>query len=252
MSQNEHIQVSTEKGVMTIRINRPDKKNALTGAMYGAMTDAIHAAGKDSDVKVVVIAGAEGCFTAGNDLADFQSRALSGNVGASPGLTFIRALAGLDKPIIAAVQGLAIGIGVTMLLHCDFVYAGESARFKTPFVDLGLCPEAGSSLLLPLLIGSRRANEMLLLGATLDSKEAGDCGLATRVYADNVLEQQAQEHAKTLAAKPAKALRISKNLIKQAWNQQVAHAIDIEGTRFGELLQSDECQAILASFFNKS
>jgi len=248
---SEHIDVTVENKIMTVRIQRPEKKNALTVAMYGAIKDAVEEAGTRDDVHVVLIRGTDDCFTAGNDLGDFQRRSGDSSSGEGSGLSVIRALMELDKPVIAAINGLAIGIGVTMLAHCDFVYVGESARLRAPFVDLGLCPEAGSSLLLPLLIGPRRAADMLLAADTLTGAEAAACGLASAVYPDAELYQRAQERAKLLAAKPPVAMRESKRLMQRVNKDQVSHAITVEGEKFAELLRAPEAQNIIAAFFQK-
>lgn len=246
--QTEHIDVSVNDAIMTIRIQRPDKKNALTTAMYGAMKAAVEDAAQRDDVRVVLLQGTDDCFTAGNDLGDFQRRGQSDTNEESVALRFIGSLMALDKPVVAAVNGLAIGIGVTMLLHCDFVYVGESAALRTPFVDLGLCPEAASSLLLPLMVGARRAADILLAADTLSGSEAVACGLANAVFADSELMQRAREQALKLASKPPMAMRQSKRLLKRAWAEQVRQTIEVEGQVFGELLRSPEAQAIIGAF----
>lgn len=247
-----HIVVEQADGVLSLRMQRPEKKNALTMAMYGAMREALQAADADSEVKAILIAGTEDCFTAGNDLADFQQRAGSSEPGASSGLDMIAALMECDTPVVAAVNGIAIGIGTTMLLHCDFVYAGRSAVFSTPFVDLGLSPEAASSLLLPLVAGPRRAAEMLLAGESLSAEEALTCGLVSRVVDDGDTLARAQAQAARLAQKPREAVRLSKRLLKRFWSQAVAETLDYERERFAERLQSEEAQAAFAAFFARS
>ena len=247
----EHIAAVVTETVLTLGIRRPEKKNALTGAMYKAMTKALQQAQAREDIRVVVLQSEADCFTAGNDLADFHDRAPQENPAKGPALSFIGELAALDKPIVAAVNGLAVGVGTTMLLHCDFVYAGRSAQLRTPFIDLGLCPEAASSLLLPLIAGPRRANRMLLLGETLTAEEAQACGLVTGIVADAELHGYARAQALKLAAKPPRALADSKRLLKRVWAEQVRRTIALEGELFGQLLRMPEAQAIIASFLNR-
>lgn len=246
----EHIKAEVADGVLVLAIHRPAKKNALTAAMYNALAAGVRQAAERDDVRVLLLEGTADCFTAGNDLDDFRARAeASEPLQTSPALEFVADLTALDKPVVAAVNGLAIGIGTTLLLHCDFVYAGESARLRTPFVDLGLCPEAASSLLLPLIAGPRRAAEMLLMGETLDGRAAAECGLVTRVYPDAELAAAARDQAARLAAKPAGALRASKRLLKRAWAEQVRQVMAVEGDQFGALLRAPEARAILDAFF---
>ncbi|HEX8108838.1 MAG TPA: enoyl-CoA hydratase-related protein, partial [Kofleriaceae bacterium] len=178
----QHVRVTTADRVTTIRLDRPDKKNAITIEMYDALCAALEAAAADPAVRAVVSGGTRDCFTAGNDLGDFARAAQGGDT--SSGRRFLHTLAGFDKPLIGAVAGVAIGIGTTMLLHCDLVYAAPTARFRTPFVDLALVPEAGSSLLLPALVGARRAAQLLLLGEQLDAQAALAWGLITAVVDD--------------------------------------------------------------------
>lgn len=244
--------IDQANGILTLRMQRPEKKNALTRAMYGAMREAVQAAEDTPDIKAILITGTEDCFTAGNDLADFQQRATAAEPQESAGLQMIEALMSCDTPIIAAVNGLAIGIGTTMLLHCDFVYAGRSARFSTPFVDLGLCPEAASSLLLPLVAGPRRAAEMLLAGESLDAEAALACGLISAVVDDVETLPRALAQAERLAQKPRESVRLTKRLLRRFWSQAVAETLDYERDRFAERLGSEDVQAALTAFFARA
>lgn len=230
------VRVTTEAGVMTILIDRPAKKNALDGATYRAMTEALVAATGDAAVRVVVVTGGRDIFTSGNDLGDFaRIRAGGGDLAA---MDFLRALAACPRPVVAAVAGWAVGIGTTMLLHCDFVYAAPSARFKTPFVDLGLCPEAGSTLLLPAVIGSRHAAELLMLGAEVDAAAARSWGLVNEVVEDPVA--RAAEVAATLARRAPGALRATKALLRRVSAAAVEATMAAEAEAFLERLRSEE------------
>ncbi|HEX5513971.1 MAG TPA: enoyl-CoA hydratase-related protein [Gammaproteobacteria bacterium] len=247
-----HIIEERSNGVLTLRMQRPDKKNALTVAMYDQMRAAVEAANNDAEVGAIVVTGTADCFTAGNDLLDFQQRATAANPPPSSGLRMIETLMACDTPIVAAVNGLAIGIGTTMLLHCDFVYAGRSAVFRTPFVDLGLCPEAASSLLLPLVAGPRRAAEMLLAGDSMKADEALACGLVSRVFDDAETLPRALAQAERLAQKPRESVRLSKRLMRRFWAAAAAETLDYERDQFATRLKSEDAQAALASFFARS
>lgn len=248
----DHVRIETAQGIMSIRFNRPEKKNALTQAMYAAAADAMMAAAEDNAVRALLIAGTDDCFTAGNDLQDFQERATSATPRPSAGLRMIEALMACDTPLVAAVNGLAIGIGTTMLPHCDFVYAGRSAVFRTPFVDLGLCPEAASSLLLPLVAGPRRAADLLLAGEAMNAEEAAACGLVSRVVDDAETEAQALAQAERLARKPVASVRLTKRLLRRFWAAAMAETLDYEREQFAARLKSEDAQAALAAFFARS
>jgi enoyl-CoA hydratase/carnithine racemase len=239
------IVVQTDAGVMTIRIDRPDKKNALTIAMYRALTDAIGSSDSDAAVRAIAIVGSPTVFSAGNDLGDFMKAASGGGDAMAP-LAFLHAISTAAKPIVAGVGGLAIGIGTTMLLHCDLVYATAAARFRTPFVDLGLVPEAASSLLMPMLMGPRRAAAMLLAGEELDAAGAREVGLINAIVDD--AESAAVAAARRLAARPPGAMLASKRLMKRAHAALVAEQIRIEGEVFGERLRSPEAMAAFMAF----
>ncbi|MEX2473688.1 enoyl-CoA hydratase/isomerase family protein [Marinobacter sp.] len=235
-----------QAGYVHLVIARADKKNALTRAMYQRLSEEIHQAARDESVHAIVLSGDGGVFTAGNDLDDFRTRATDPDPKPSAGLAFIETLMDCDTPVIAAVEGLAIGIGTTMLLHCDSVLTGRSARFKTAFVDLGLVPEAASTVTMPLHLGSRRTSDLLLMGETLNGDEAGDCGLVSRVVEDGQALEQALAQAKKLAGKPREALRATKRLIRAPWREAVRDALERERPVFAERLRSDDCHAALA------
>lgn len=250
--QTPHIIEALEDGVLILRMQRPEKKNALTRAMYDRMRVCIRNADQNQDIRAILITGTADCFTAGNDLEDFQKRATTTTPSPSSGLLMIEAMMACELPIVAAVNGLAIGIGTTMLLHCDFVYAGRSAIFRTPFVDLGLCPEAASSLLLPLVAGPRRAADMLLAGDALNAQEALDCGLISALLEDADTEERALAQAKRLAQKPLESVRLTKRLLRRFWATAIADTLDYERERFGERLRSSEAQEALNAFFSRS
>jgi len=239
------IEIQQSQGVLQLVINRPEKKNALTRDMYQQLGDAVFRANNDETVNAIVISGAGGVFTAGNDLDDFRARATDENPKPSAGLVFIEALINSDTPVIAAVEGLAIGIGTTLLLHLDVVIAAESAKFKTAFVDLGLVPEAASTVTMPLHLGARRTTDLLLLGEVLNGNEARECGLVSRVVDDGQALAEAMVVAAGLATKPREALRASKRLIRAPWREQVEQALAREREVFSERLRSEDCRAAL-------
>lgn len=245
---SEHVIWSAEAGILQIRIDRPEKKNALNAAMYPVLVAALRSAEADDTVRVVLLTGTDDVFTAGNDIEDFLSGAALDE--SSPVGTFLATLAAFQKPLIAAVNGLAIGVGTTLLLHCDLVYAAESARFRLPFVDLGLVPEAASTLLLPRLIGHVRAAEYLLLCEGFDAPTARMLGLVNAVVPDVDLERIAHDMAHRLAAKPPAAVRLTKRLMK---GQDVSVPIRIaeEMQHFAERLRSPEAQEALTAFREK-
>jgi enoyl-CoA hydratase/carnithine racemase len=243
----DHVLVSQAGGVCELRLNRPEKRNALTFAMYDALWDAVVRAEADDSVRAILLSGAGASFTAGNDLADFMNRPPSG--GEHGPARFIRLLPKIHKVLIAAVHGTTVGIGVTMLLHCDLVLAARSARLSMPFVKLGLVPEAASSLLLPRLIGHQRAAELLLLGTPIDSATALNYGLVNRVVEDDVLLEEARTLACTVAEQPAGALRATKQLLRT--ESGVTARIEEELQAFEERLGSAEFKAAAQAFFGK-
>jgi enoyl-CoA hydratase/carnithine racemase len=244
-------QIITENrdGILRIEINRPEKKNALTAAMYQAMADAIKAAEADAKVRVLLIHGKADLFTAGNDLQDFLDNPPRDDN--RPVFQFLYGISQAQKPIVAAVAGAAVGIGTTMLLHCDLVYAAPNARLQLPFVNLGLVPEAASSLLLPALAGYQRAAELLLLGEPFSAQKAKDIGLVTEVVPEDRLFDTAMAQAKKLAGKPAASLRLTKRLIKQGQAEAVAQRIKLESDHFGERLNSPEAKEAFSAFLEK-
>jgi len=235
--------------VLRIEIARPEKKNAITVAMYAAMADALETAGRDPGVRVVLIHGARDCFTAGNDLKDFLERPPHSED--SPVSRFLRGISTFGKPLIAAVNGAAVGIGTTMLLHCDLVYAAPGARFQLPFVSLGLVPEAGSSFLLPYIGGYQRAAELLLLGQPFGPAKALAAGFVTEVIPEDELFEYARDAALGVAALPPAAVRQTKALMKQRYATRVTEAMKEEGAVFRERLASPEAKEAMTAFFEK-
>jgi enoyl-CoA hydratase/carnithine racemase len=243
--------INTERSgnVLRVELNRPTKKNALTAAMYTTLANIFNEAGKDEAVRVVLWHGAGDAFTAGNDMGDFLNNPPGpGNFPQGP---VMDALIAFEKPIVAAVQGVAIGSGTTMLTHCDFVYAGESAKFQMPFVNLGLVPEFGSSYSVPARVGHLRAAELFLLGGSFTAARAVELGLATRVVPDKDLLATAIATAEKLAAKPSGALQASKRLIKQASVGEVKAAIKSEMQEFFARLRSAEAKEAFSAFLEK-
>lgn len=243
------IRTGTVDGVATIEIARPEKKNALTVEMYQAMADAINAATDDAAVRALLITGQPGIFTSGNDLEDFMRRPRGGED--SPVFQFMRALVDCDKPVVAAVTGAAIGIGTTMLLHCDFVFVADDARLAMPFVGLGLVPEFASSLLVPQLMGHRRAAEKLLLGDPFTAEAAVDCGIASAVLPAGEVMAHARRVAERFNALPPGAVRESKRLLRAPSRDAVLAQIRTEGETFGRRLTSPEAREAFQAFFEK-
>jgi len=242
------IAAASQGGVLTLRFDRPQKKNALTSAMYARLADLLGAPGPD--IRAVAFLGAPGVFTAGNDIADFV--AASGGAGGldTSVLRFLKALAACDLPLVAGVDGPAIGVGTTMLFHCDHVLASPRALFRTPFVDLGLVPEAASSLLAPLLMGHARAFSLLVMGEPLDAEGARSAGLVNRVVPEEALEAETLAAAKAIAAKPREAIRLARRLLLGD-RAAVLARIDEEAALFAERLSSPEAQAAFAAFMGK-
>lgn len=247
--QDEHVKVSREGGVLSIVLNRPERRNAITVAMYAALGEAVASAAGDDDVRLITIRGEGPDFTAGNDLMDFLQEARPDAIDELPVGRFLRALADNEVPLIAAVHGNAIGIGTTILLHCDLVLADAQARFKMPFVELGLVPEAASSLLLPRLAGRRAAARMLLLGESFGAEEAERWGIVSHVVPAGTADQALERVVATLLARPAEALRLTQKLLRTADREEVPQRIALEGRHFGERLQSDEIKQAIAAFF---
>lgn len=243
---SEEIECCERGGLMEIVINRPGKKNALTADMYREMTAVLADCSTRPDIGAVLFAGKGDAYCAGNDLKDFAK----GPRGGEAAFAFIRALAGFDKPVVAAVQGLAVGIGATMLFHCDLVYAAPDARFMMPFVNLGLVPEAGSSLLAPATMGHARAAAMLLLGEAMDAQTADRAGLLSSIVPAETLLDHARAKAAALIAKPPQALAATRRLMRGD-RTPILQRIDDEAQLFRERLESAEAQAAFAAFFDK-
>ncbi|HZE92485.1 MAG TPA: enoyl-CoA hydratase [Rhizobacter sp.] len=243
------IKTAVLNGVYTIEIARPEKKNALTADMYTAMALGLKQAGADAAVRCVLITGQPGIFTSGNDLEDFMKR--SGDPAESPVFDFMRALVACDKPVVAAVTGAAIGIGTTLLLHCDFVYVSDEARLALPFVSLGLVPEFAASLLVPQLMGQRRAAEKLLLGDPFTGADAVECGIANAVLPASEVALHARRMAERFNALPPSAVRESKKLMRRAGMESVLQAIAAEAEIFIARLASPEAKEAMSAFFQK-
>ncbi len=266
MNSTAQINIERCDGICTIRINRPEKKNALNLAMYQSLADGLREGEVDASVRVILIRGSEDCFTSGNDLADFISappaRAESPFVESdfisdppvkpeSPVMQFLSAISTARKPVVAAVNGLAVGIGVTMLLHCDLVYAGSGATFQMPFVNLGLCPEAGSTLLLPMIMGHQRAAELLLLGEAFSAAKACRLGIVTEVCPDDEVITTARARALQLAAQPAAAVRLAKSMLKRSYAVPLRETMAEEVKQFTARLKSPEAAEALQAFMQR-
>ncbi|AZD56630.1 Enoyl-CoA hydratase [Pseudomonas chlororaphis subsp. aurantiaca] len=244
------ILLEREGGLLTLRLNRPDKKNALTRAMYSQLAEGLRQADVDPEVRAVLISGSSDCFTAGNDIADFLQQPPSGLD--SPVFQFMRSLFECRKPVVAAVAGPAVGIGTTLLLHCDLVYVSRDARLRMPFVNLGLCPEFGSSLILPRLLGPARAAGLLLLGEGFSGEQAAQWGIANLALADGVATlDKAREMALRFEKLAPQAVQISKQLMRTPDREQLRKVIEEEGTLFTQRLHSPEALAALSGFLAK-
>lgn len=243
------VQINQHDRVLELRMQRPEKKNALTGEMYARMAEALRKADDDASVRAVVIAGSDDCFTAGNDLGDFLNKPPTGSD--APVWAFLDAISQGKKPLISAVEGLAVGIGTTLLLHCDLNYAGRSARFQLPFVRLGLCPEAASSLLLPNISGYPLAAEALLLGHMFGAEKAVQMNILNAVLDDGQARSKALEVAAELAALPPDAVMTSRRLLRQATGRGVAQVMQTEADEFVRLLQGPEAKEAVSAFLEK-
>ncbi|HEX4895881.1 MAG TPA: enoyl-CoA hydratase [Solimonas sp.] len=235
--------------VLTIRFNRPDKKNALSAAMYVGVTEALKQADADPQVRVILLTGTADCFTSGNDLADFLKNPPSGDD--SPVARFMATLPAISKPVVAAVNGVAVGVGTTLLLHCDLVYAGENARFHMPFVSLGLCPEFASSLILPAIAGHAAAAELLLLAEPFSAARAREAGIVNAVLPDAEVQAHARAQALKLAQQPPQAVRTSKALLKRWTATQVETAVKEEAPKFMAMLRQPEALEAMGAFMQK-
>jgi enoyl-CoA hydratase/carnithine racemase len=245
----EEIITEQSGSILRVQLNRPAKRNAMTSSMYAFLADVFNEAAKDQRTRVVLWHGAGESFCAGNDIEDFLRN--PPGPGDSAQARLMTALLEFDKPLIAAVQGAAIGGGTTMLLHCDFVYAGESAKFQMPFINLAVLPEFGSSFLVPARIGHIRAAELILLGLPFDAKRAADLGFVTQVVSDQTLLATAIETARKLAAKPAGALQASKRLMKQSFREEIKAAMKVENEMFSAQVRSADAKEALTAFLEK-
>jgi enoyl-CoA hydratase/carnithine racemase len=245
----EEIITEQSGSLLRVQLNRPAKRNAMTLSMYAFLADVFNRAAKDERTRVVLWHGAGDSFCAGNDIEDFLRN--PPGPGDSPQARLMTALLEFDKPLIAAVQGAAIGGGTTMLLHCDFVYAGESARFQMPFINLAVLPEFGSSFLVPARIGHIRAAELILLGLPFDARRAADLGFVTEVVSDQDLLATASETVRKLAAKPASALQASKRLMKQLFRDQTKAAMKVENEEFSAQVRSEDAKEAFRAFLEK-
>ena len=250
----EHVLIEhpeNRPGVMVIRLNRAAKKNALTQEMYRAMSEALVAANSDANVRAVAFLGTEGCFSAGNDMGDFLAFAMSGASGEPAAFGFLKALVGAQKPLVSGVDGLAIGIGTTLHMHCDLTVASNRSLFRTPFVDLALVPEAGSSLLAPMLMGHQRAFAMLAMSEAFSAEDAKAAGLIWKVVEPDAVESETLALASALAAKPPEALRISRDLIRGDRSALLAR-MDEELRHFVSQLKSREARQAFEAFMART
>ena len=242
------IKILIHDRIMDVVFSRPSKKNALSDEMYLALITGLRQAQADDEVRVILLRAEGDCFCAGNDLHAFRNREPG---DPSPGRLFLETLAALEKPVVAAVNGPAVGIGTTMLLHCDLIYAGMGATFKTPFVNLGLCPEGASSFLLPRLIGTPRAAEMLFLGEPISAHMAWEFGLINNVFRDEDLLSEVSVQARKLANQPPESVRLTKRLLKASRLKSIEETIATESGYFAELLGSPEFAEAFATFFSR-
>jgi enoyl-CoA hydratase/carnithine racemase len=245
----DEIITERSESVLRVQLNRPMKKNAMTSRMYATLADVFNDAAKDECTRVVIWHGAGDSFSAGNDIEDFLNN--PPGPGESPQARLMNALLDFDKPLIAAVHGAAIGGGTTMLTHCDFVYAGESAKFQMPFINLAVVPEFGSSWSIPARIGQIRAAELFLLGSPFDAKRAAELGFVTQVVPDQNLMATATEAARRLAAKPLRALQASKRLMKRPFRDQIKAAMEAENQEFSTQVRSEEAKEALRAFLER-
>lgn len=251
MSDN-HILVErpeAQPGVLVIRLNRPEKKNAITTAMYARMTEALHEADNHADIRAVAFLGTDNCFSAGNDMGDFLTYALGGG-GRPSAADFLQALATCDKPMVSGVDGLAIGIGTTIHLHCDMTIASDRSLFRTPFVDLALVPEAASSLIAPRVMGHQRAFALLAAGESFSAEQAREAGIVWKVVSPNAVEAETLALAANLAAKPPHAMKIARNLIRGNGDDVLAR-MDEELVHFTAQLRSAEARAAFEAFMRR-
>ncbi|MBE7637643.1 enoyl-CoA hydratase [Sneathiella sp. P13V-1] len=245
---SQYVDVKTENGIQLITLNRPDKKNALLQEMYAVMADSLIAADDDPNIRVTVITGTADSFTSGNDLGDFLNNPAQNDE--TPVARFIRCLAEIKKPLIAAVNGLAVGVGTTMLMHCDLVYASTNAKFSLPFVNLALVPEASSSYLMPKMLGHQRASELLLLGEPFDAEKAQRYGVINEITSTEDLLPKAMEAAAKIALKAPEAVRLAKALLKND-QEAVLNQMNVESEVFRDRLHSAEAKEAFMAFMER-
>ena len=250
MSQSECVEVKVKDGIRTIRIQRPDKKNALTLPMYEAIAEGLTDGNTDPDTRVMVLLGVPGAFCAGNDIADFAQMAMGGKLG-EPIIEFLTIVADTKKPLIAGVDGLAIGVGTTMLFHCDYVLTSDRSLFKTPFTDLALVPEAASSLLGPRIMGHPKAFELLCMGEGFDAESFERAGAINKVTSAERLESETLQVAAKIAAKPTGAMAIARDLVRKSGRDEIKARIREEAMAFHKQLSSEEAQAAFLAFLNR-
>jgi enoyl-CoA hydratase/carnithine racemase len=243
------VQLELENGIATITLNRPEKKNALTVEMYERIVQGLLDYDADPNARVIMIRSEGDAFTSGNDLKDFMNAPPAGED--SPVFRLLMTLVDLEKPLVAEVNGLAVGIGTTLLFHCDLVYAAKNARFQMPFVNLGLCPEAASSFLLPRFLGMPKASELLMLGEAFSAHDALDMGIVNALFPDEDLRAEARSRAEKLAAQPAAAVRATKKLLREDLRAATKASIEKEGALFIERLASPEAREAFTAFFEK-
>lgn len=243
------ILVGKSDGVLTIEFNRPDKKNSITSAMYQSITDALQQAESDPDVRVILLHGKEDAFTAGNDLEEFMKHPPTGTD--TPVFRFVNAISVAQKPLVAAVTGVAVGIGTTLLFHCDLVYAGENAKFNLPFTSLGLVPESGSSFLLPMIAGYQRAAELLMLAEPFGAAKAKEVGFVTDVMPVAEVLPTAKKAAARIAALPGKSIRMTKALLKRPYAERLQEQMRLEGDHFRAMLQEPPAKEAFTAFFER-
>jgi enoyl-CoA hydratase/carnithine racemase len=243
--------ILTEKAdrVLTLRFNRPQKKNALTPPMYDALAEAIHTAAADADVRVLLIAGQPDCFCAGNDMGDFLNNPPEGTD--TPVARFMHALHAFEKPVVAAPSGIAVGVGVTLLLHCDLVYCGENTKLSLPFAALGFCPEYAATYLLPRIMGHQRAAELVMLGEPFSAQKALEVGLVNGLRPNAEVEAHARQQALKMAALPPNALKVTKQLMRRWTHATAKEAIDVEASHFIPMLKMPEAREAFIAFAEK-
>lgn len=235
--------------ILTLRFNRPEKKNALTPPMYDALAEAIHGAAADPQVRVLLIAGQPECFCAGNDMGDFLNNPPEGTD--TPVARFMQALFSFEKPVVAAPSGIAVGVGVTLLLHCDLVYCGETTRLSLPFAALGFCPEYAATYLLPRLMGHQRAAELVMLGEPFTAQKALEVGLVNALLPNSEVEAHARQQALKMAALPPNAMKVTKQLMRRWSHDRVKEAIDVEAGYFLPMLKMPEAREAFIAFAQK-